>query len=197
MEFKKYNGEQVELGSYVIDFLKNNPKSTVVVGCDSNEIKGGKQTSVTYAVVVALFYPGSKGAHLLFNRFKRVKIGDFSLFERLWIEVETARSVAEYLESCIIDNINELDIDTHSYKNYIQIHLDVNVNEKYASNVVLNSSVGYLESLNFVVNCKPYSFVASCAADLSCRGGKKSDKKIEQREIRKVRRKFSKSGKSI
>jgi predicted RNase H-related nuclease YkuK (DUF458 family) len=48
----------------------------------------------------------------------------------------------------------------------IEVHLDINPNEEYNSNIVINEAIGYIKGMcNVVPLVKPNAFAASYAAD--------------------------------
>jgi predicted RNase H-related nuclease YkuK (DUF458 family) len=50
--------------------------------------------------------------------------------------------------------------------NEIEVHLDINPNEEYNSNIVINEAIGYIKGMcNVVPLVKPNAFAASYAAD--------------------------------
>lgn len=161
--FRKYDGSRVEATDYVLNFLKDYPGAKIVVGCDSQHVGSDLQ----YAVIIAMFYPMNKGAHLIYRKYKKIlHKNNISLYERLWEEIEVARLTAQTLEEAIYNSGYLFDIDYNEYTNYVQVHIDINNDAKYKSNVLLNSAFGYLTGLGFEVSCKPESWVASCAADV-------------------------------
>ena len=51
-------------------------------------------------------------------------------------------------------------------ENDIEVHLDINPDEMYNSNIVINEAIGYVKGMcNVVPLVKPKAFAASCAAD--------------------------------
>jgi len=166
--FKKLSGEEISLLSYVTDFIKTHPETRIVVGCDSQEKFDAGESLIKYAVVVALFYPGNKGAHLLFSRLRRRQLGKFrpDLFSRLWLEIELAKETAEFISEKIL---GESPADRFASGSKVEIHIDINEDQHHKSNILLSSAIGYLESAGFITLAKPYGFVASCASDNFCR----------------------------
>jgi predicted RNase H-related nuclease YkuK (DUF458 family) len=79
------------------------------------------------------------------------------IFKRLWNEVERIVETALFLSE---NGINIDDIGTH---------VDANVKKQYASNMIYDSAIGYLNSLGFKVEGKPYAWAATYAANRYCR----------------------------
>lgn len=141
--------KEIDLVSYLRDFLSKNPDTTIYVGCDSQNRK--KFTS--YAIVIVLHNPG-KGGHVLYSKEILPRIQD--KFERLWKEVEDSIQTAEYLRA---NNIQK-----PSY-----IDLDLNPDPKYYSNQLLRAALGYVESMGYIPRCKPNALTASHVADVLCK----------------------------
>jgi len=151
-KFKKVDLENVgDLAEYVKKFYKDNPGCTIGIGSDSIQHK--KWT--IYAVMIALFYPKiggtGRGAHLIY--LKKKFTTRFSLWTRLWNEVEMSIDVAKYLK-------NNINLEN------IEVHIDINPDEEYKSNMAFQASIGYIKSLEFIPVAKPNSWVATCAADM-------------------------------
>lgn len=161
-KFKKVSdsSEVEDVAEYLKSFLIEHPGSKIIVGSDSLEYK----RITVYATIIAMLYPtndGSKiefhkGAHLLYTK-KVVKGKHVSMWERLWREVEASMEVSNYIEDFVYNNSDE---------KTVEIHLDINPDEQWASNKLLAASVGMLTGLGYKVEVKPDSFVASCAADM-------------------------------
>jgi predicted RNase H-related nuclease YkuK (DUF458 family) len=62
-----------------------------------------------------------------------------------------------------LEAFNEIEDVIGSRK--LEIHLDINPNPKYASNVVTAEAIGWVRSLGLVAKVKPESFAATSAAD--------------------------------
>jgi uncharacterized protein len=75
-----------------------------------------------------------------------------SLYKRLVKETSDSISIANELKS--------------KYPNTnIEIHLDINQNDKHKSSAYKNALLGYVQGYGFEYKFKPDSFVASCIAD--------------------------------
>ena len=164
--FKKvYDASVIEdVQGYLQDFLSKNKGTKIAVGTDSLEHK----RTVVYATIIALFHPSidkagvityHKGAHLIYTK-KKVK-GKIDMWNRLWNEVEMTREVAEF--------IGEDVLNSNGWDKEVEIHLDINPDEKWDSNKLFASAVGMFEGLGYSVVVKPYGWVASSAADVLCR----------------------------
>lgn len=157
--FKLFGGKTIDnLGDYCKDYLDDHDDIQIWVGTDSHE-RGGK---ITYVTVVC-FYHESRGAHVIFKRYKVPSQSTMAIEKRLWIEVEDSRIVADYLETDLFHYRKDKD------KNLTEIDLDLNSSKWYKSNNLHDSAVGYLTGLGYVVRTKPDLVAACCAADLLCK----------------------------
>ena len=130
------NNKQVDLISYVRDYLKLYPETEILIGTDS---QNRKENSI-YAIVIGLYRPG-KGAHVLYTRFNtpRVSIKENStrLLNEVWFSVE----IAEVLK-------NELKIKAK------WIDIDLNADIKFKSNLALSNALGLVIGMGYKVRYK-------------------------------------------
>lgn len=125
---------------------KSSPNSSIYIGCDSKN----KKKHTTLALVVVIHHDSSKGGKIYFESIRSTKIKN--LKQRLMKEVEL--SVAACFE--ILDVIGE---------RKFEVHLDVNSDPKYKSNIICKEAIGYVESQGFDCKIKPEAFAASYCAD--------------------------------
>ena len=126
--------------------LASSNNSSVYIGCDS-EVVGKK---VYYSTVIVLHLNSKNGCRVFHNSAVQRDFG--SLRPRLMTEVQYA-----------LEAFNEIEDVIGSRK--LEIHLDINPNPKYASNVVTAEAIGWVRSLGLVAKVKPESFAATSAAD--------------------------------
>ena len=129
----------------------NNRKDLVEihVGCDSHFVGN----ICKFAIVVAMYERG-KGGTYFFARAKRARSLFTNMKIRLLKEVELAIMLAELLSS----------LDTTD-RNKISVHLDINPNKKFKSNVVFTSATSWVKSLGYQCVVKPDSWASSWLAD--------------------------------
>lgn len=139
---------KVDLLSYVKEIYKLNSDIKIYIGTDSQN-KGDK---TVYASVIV--FHSNRGGHVIYNKDVVPVVRD--RFTRLWNEVEKSISLANYLKSNDISNIDFID-------------LDYNPNPKYWSNRVLDSAIGYVIANGFNPRWKPQSVYASIVADKICK----------------------------
>mgnify|MGYP000564829892 CR=1 FL=1 len=126
-------------------------ETSVYVGCDSL-IKGGV---TDFVLVIVVHYDTKHGAKIFHSHYKEKR--RMPLRERLWQEVYMSTAAA--ME--IVDDVG---------MRPLQIHLDLNKNEKHDSSLIVKEAISYVRASGFEVRVKdPYnpgqSFAASKAAD--------------------------------
>ncbi len=119
----------------------------ICVGSDSQAYK----THIEYATVIVVVREG-KGAFMFMRNSKGGK--QISIKERMLKEVTMSVEVA--YEIC-----NVLDI----YKVGLEVHADINTDEKFKSNVALKDAMSYILGMGFEFKAKPYAFASSSCAD--------------------------------
>lgn len=143
---KLSDNNKIEIAEYLKQYIQDHKFNSIriYVGCDSHN-KGEFTTYVTTVVV----HVGDTGCHVLFQREKIKRIND--LWTRLWNEVEKSVALAMYLR--------ENGINIHN------IDLDLNDDEKYASNKLVAAAKGYVQSMGIKARIKPDLLPAVHAAD--------------------------------
>lgn len=148
--FKKVKGETIkDLPMYIAKVLKKYPYAEIHVGTDSQNAR----RHTVYSTVIAFRY-GFRGVHYIYTKHRVKKIKN--IFERLFKEAEESIEVAEWLK----ENMPSIEI---------QIDMDYNSDEQHVSHKLVSSTKGWAESLGYKVNIKPYSQIATKAADHECR----------------------------
>lgn len=161
-QFVKHDGTKIK---DVLDYMKEymsdaNGQITyeIFVGCDSQV----NNRHTIYSIVIGMHRVVDgvgRGVHIIHTRERDQKLGEDKggIFKRLWNEVERIVETALFLSE---NGINIDDIGTH---------VDANVKKQYASNMIYDSAIGYLNSLGFKVEGKPYAWAATYAANRYCR----------------------------
>lgn len=147
MEFRRLaDGSKIDLAPYLKEYIQENKfnRIRIYIGCDSHN-RGEWTTYVTTTVV----HIGETGCHVLYNKEKIKRNNDF--WSRLWGEVERSVELALYLR--------ENGINIHN------IDLDLNSDEKHASNKLVSAAKGYVNSLGIKARIKPELLPAVHAAD--------------------------------
>ena len=141
----------------ITDFIANEgPKSKFYIGCDSNITK--RKTGnwyATYVSVLVIHMNGCNGCKI-YGKIETepvYQVGKNKQSLRLMTEVYKASSL--YLD--LAEAIGERDVE---------IHLDINPDERYDSSVILSQAVGYVRGMCGIdPKIKPNAFAASYAAD--------------------------------
>lgn len=152
------NRQKVDLIPYVQNFLAENVNTDIFIGCDSQN----HRSSTSYATVIVLHNKG-KGGHVLYTQDEtpRAQRGRQTPkteveFQRLWSEVERSIEVAEYLKA-------------NGIKKPTFIDIDLNPDPQFKSNQALRAALGYVESMGYIVRCKPDAVSATYVADKICK----------------------------
>ena len=181
--FKQFGGTKIEdINSYILNYIKNNPEVSIVVGTDSNNFR----TVTIFGTVICFIHPG-KGVHVIYKRDNYAKIPD--LFLRMWTESTISKDIADKIEIVLLEykhsfakemphNIpsafkyltdNNIVLYKDDNRKICEIHCDINPNKNFKSNIAYQAVNGWLSSSGFVTKMKPNAYAASCAADLICR----------------------------
>lgn len=163
--FYKIDGTKIEnVAQYIKNYIDSDrltAKFSILIGCDSLP---SRYKSATYVTVICIYREG-RGAHIIYNRERKVRVRD--LYERLWAEVEKALEVAVYLRESGIENMNKIQaLD-------VNLHLDLNPDDgggANKSNSIIDAAVGYVTAMGFSCSTKPNAPAASYCADWLCRG---------------------------
>ena len=128
--------------------MESSKESSVYIGCDSLRIPA--KNKAVFSTVIVLHKDSKHGCNLFHNK---VIIPDFGQMKpRLLTEVQYALEAYYAIEDIIEDR-------------RLEIHIDVNPDPKYASNVVTNEAFGWVRGLGLQARIKPDSFAATTAAD--------------------------------
>jgi len=130
-------------------------ESKVYIGCDSDVFKKNGKWYAEYVTVIVVHKDGKHGCKI----FGKVEIEPVYLVgknkQSLRLMNEVYKSSGMYLQ--LAEFIGEREVE---------IHLDLNPDERFDSNVVLSQAVGYVKGLcGITPKIKPDAFAASYAAD--------------------------------
>ena len=136
--------------------LNSSETSSVYVGADSIRFKRNGLWFAKYSTVVILHMDSKHGGKIF---HKNVEMRDFgNLRQRLITEAGFAIDAA----TAILDVVGQ---------RKLEIHLDLNPNPRYKSNIAVKEALGYVKgSTGIDAKVKPDSFAASHAADHVVRG---------------------------
>lgn len=147
---KKFDIEEVR------EFIRNESDTTkIYLGCDSEVHKKNNKWYVNYYSVVVIHHNGRNGAKVF--GFKTTEI-DYTKDKRkpLYRLMQEVYKASELYLS-LIDSIGDREVE---------VHLDLNPNKKYVSNMIVDQAIGYIKgTCNVVPLIKPNSWAASSVAD--------------------------------
>lgn len=141
---------------HVKEFIINTSLSTkIYIGSDSARYRKGEIWYAEYCTVVVVHYDGKHGCKV-FGELESERDYDQKMDKpRMRLMNEVMRTAQMYLDL-------EESIGCRS----VEIHLDINPNEKYNSSCVISEAVGYIKGMcNVIPFVKPKAFAASIAAD--------------------------------
>lgn len=131
------------------------PKTKVYLGGDSERLIIGNQWYADYTLAIVVHIDGKLGCKV-FGEIQRERDFDQKKNKpRMRLMTEVMKIAELYLK--LADVLEDRDVE---------IHLDINPNEMYGSNCVINEAVGYIRGMcNVIPMVKPHAFAASCCAD--------------------------------
>ena len=147
---RKFNIEEVK------EYIRNSsPESKVYLGVDSERIKSGTKWYADYTLAIVIHIDGKHGCKI-FGEIEREQDWDQKANKpsmRLMQEV--------YKVSELFQKLSDVLEDKH-----VEVHLDINPQERYKSSAVVQQAVGYIRgTCNLEAQIKPDAFAASYAAD--------------------------------
>jgi predicted RNase H-related nuclease YkuK (DUF458 family) len=140
----------------VKEFIVNTSLSTkIYIGSDSARYRKGEAWYAEYCTVIVIHYDGNRGCKV-FGQLESERDYDQKKDKpRMRLMNEVMRTAQMYLD--LEEVIGYRDV---------QIHLDINPDEKHGSSCVISEAVGYIKGFcNVVPFVKPNAFAASIAAD--------------------------------
>lgn len=132
----------------------SSPETKIYLGCDSiKRFRAGK-AYVKYATICAIHVDGNKGCEVMGYTDEQIIFEDVRKpIQRLMAEAYRVSDMYLQLKDAIGDR-------------HVEIHLDINPNPAFASNLVYQAALGVVKGLTDVdAYAKPESFAASIAAD--------------------------------
>ena len=113
-KFKKFGGEKIDdIIEYIKEYVKENPKVTISLGCDSVQ----RRRKTVYAFTL-MFYSVSirNGAHVIYFRENINKVRDN--YDRLGKEAEFLHEIAEWLDGELSEFYVRQDLSDIEQKRY-------------------------------------------------------------------------------
>ena len=131
------------------------PNTKIYLGADSARYKKGSKWYADYTLAIVVHIDGCHGCKI-FGEVQTEVDYDAKASRpstRLMNEVYKVAELFQKIEDCIGEK-------------EVEIHLDINPNERYNSNIVIQQAVGYIRgTCNVIPMVKPNAFAASYAAD--------------------------------
>lgn len=146
--------------TFDIEQIKNfirrqKPNTKIYLGVDSERVRAYGQWWADYQIAIVAHIEGKHGCKV-FGQVVRERDYDKSKNKptiRLMQEVYKVGELFMQLEDALKDR-------------HVEIHLDINPSDKYASNHVVNQAIGYIKSTcNLQAKIKPQAFAATGAAN--------------------------------
>lgn len=146
----------MDIQKIVTEFKKAPPNSKLYLGSDSSRFKKGKQNFARISVVAVVHMACSKGCRVLgYNTVERVYDNNPGKpAHRMMLEVYEVSRLCTQLQA-ELPNVD------------IEVHLDINPDERYGSSCVASQAKGYVQGVCQVTPVlKPNAWAASTCADL-------------------------------
>lgn len=142
-------------------FIANtSPETAIYIGCDSEKRKIKGEWWAEYVTVVIVHYDGCRGAKIFYEVTK----------ERDY-DSKKNRPAMRLMNEVIKAGQMYLDLFEAFEDRKVEVHLDINPDEKHGSSCVVTQAVGYIKGMcNITPLIKPDAFAASHAADHLVRG---------------------------
>lgn len=135
--------------------LQQSPETKVYLGADSERLNVRGIWYADYTLAVVVHIDGKHGCKI-FGDIQRERDYDQKANKpamRLMNEVYKVSELFQQLADVLEDR-------------HVEVHLDINPNDKYASNIVVSQAIGYIKgTCNLTAHVKPDAFAASYAAD--------------------------------
>ena len=155
MEFKKFNGEKVDLVTYVGNYCHTHSNIQIMVSTDS-QCHGGH---TCFATIVAMYDCGDgeqgHGAHVIFKNWRTRRYKKSEIFDRMMAETMASIDVAKLMR------------DSGIFVKYVDI--DISPEEEAGSNVAFSAAKGWVESEGFECRWKTLCPLSTTMADYKAR----------------------------
>lgn len=135
--------------------VEQSPETKIYLGADSERLNVRGIWYADYTLAVVVHIDGKHGCKI-FGDIQRERDYDQKANKpamRLMNEVYKVSELFQQLADVLEDR-------------HVEVHLDINPNDKYASNIVVSQAIGYIKgTCNLTAQVKPDAFAASYAAD--------------------------------
>ena len=155
MEFRRFDGQKVDLTTYVDNYCHTHKNIQVMVSTDSQCDRG----MTCFATIVALYDSGDgehgHGAHVIFRRWKTKRYKKSEIFDRMMAETMASIDVAKLMR------------DSGIFVKYVDI--DISPDDEAGSNIAFSAAKGWVESEGFECRWKTLAPLSTSIADYKAR----------------------------
>ena len=137
--------EHVELS--IKKELEDGHKLKICIGTDSQV----NSDNITFATVIVFLRIG-KGGFMLVNN-EQIK-SNMKIKERMIAEVTKSVTIAYEISEIL-----------NRYNIPLEVHVDINTDANFKSNVALKEAMGYIKGMGYEFKAKPFAFASSSCAD--------------------------------
>jgi len=131
------------------------PDTKLYIGCDSERMIVDGRWHADYTLAVVVHINGNKGCRIFGSVNREIDYDQRKDKPQMRLMNEVYRVSELYLR------LSELFVN-----HVIDVHLDINPNEKHGSSCVIHQAIGYIRgTCNVDPKVKPFAFCASYAAD--------------------------------
>ncbi len=119
----------------------------ICIGTDS-QVRG---KNITFATVIVFLREG-KGGFMFIN--SEIVVTNMKIRERMITEVTKSVTIAYDLTEVLT-----------KYNIPLEVHVDINTDTTFKSNVALKEAMGYIKGMGYEFKAKPFAFASSSCAD--------------------------------
>lgn len=119
----------------------------ICIGTDS-QVRG---KNITFATVIVFLREG-KGGFMFIN--SETVVSEMKIRERMIHEVTKSVTIAYELSELFT-----------TYNILLEVHVDINPDASFKSNIALKEAMGYIKGMGYEFKAKPYAFASSSCAD--------------------------------
>ena len=147
--------KQINIDEVKAFILAQSPETKIYIGGDSERFPIGKDWYADYTLVIVVHIDGKHGCKI-FGEVQR---------ERDWDQKKNRPRMRLMNETMKVADLYLKLHDVLEDRN-VEIHLDINPDERYGSSCVINEAVGYIKGMcNVIPMVKPRAWAASYCAD--------------------------------
>jgi len=134
---------------------KQTPETKIYIGCDSERFRLNERWYADYILAIVIHMNGKNGCKIFGEIQREFDYDQKQNRPRFRLMNEAYKTSELYLK------LAEVLVDRP-----VEIHLDMNPNERHGSNCVINEAIGFIRgTCNVIPLVKPNAWAASCAAD--------------------------------